>query len=503
MPRHIETPTSRSGSPSLIVDGVSYHSPYDPIRESSRFFNSLNLEGADIVFQFGWGLGYGSEALRTRCKPSARILVLEPDDELLDLSRSCFRDDPVWRDSRFQFVSGSQVCRFFSHHPPLACQETDNILWVEWPPAVQLHKPLLEELKKTFRTQLRDRAANLLTHFQNGRMYFENVVRNFRYQGDADAGRLFGKFKGRPLVIVSAGPSLDRNIRELQGMENRCFLLAVDTALRPLLEMGIAPHAVIIADPQELNAKHIVGVMPKETFLIAEQGVHYTALEAASRRFLFGLGLFPDPLLARYGFPRTPLNVWGSVATAALDFACQVEAGTVIFAGQDFAFSWNRRYASHTIFGDTPLETTDSTGWAGVFETDIWNHAIPTTENLVAYRDFFVRRMKAERHIRFINATEGGILTAGAELLTLTDALHQYCNQPINAGSILKSCHRVQPVAMDALNHLQRVLRREIEDVASLAGFLDLVAKEAVLKQDRAGVDEAISWGLTVLSSRR
>ena len=105
-PRHIETPTSRSGSPSLVVDGVSYHSPYDPIRESSRFFNSLNLEGADILFQFGWGLGYGSEALRTRCKPSARIPVFKPDDELLSLSRRCFRDDPVWRDSRFEFVFG-------------------------------------------------------------------------------------------------------------------------------------------------------------------------------------------------------------------------------------------------------------------------------------------------------------------------------------------------------------------------------------------------------------
>jgi hypothetical protein len=499
MPRHIETPSSRSGSPSLVVDGVSYHSPYDPIRESSRFFNSLNLEDADIVFQFGWGLGYASEALRTRCKPSARILVLEPDDELLNLSRSCFQDDPTWRDPRFQFVSGSQVCRFFSHNPPLVCQETDNILWVEWPAAAQLHKPLLEELKKTFRTQLRDRAANLLTHFQNGRMYFENVVRNFRYQGDADAGRLFGKFKGKPMVIVSAGPSLDRNIRELQGVESRCFLLAVDTALRPLLEMGIVPHAVIIADPQELNAKHIVGVMPKETFLIAEQGVHFTALEGASRRFLFGLGLFPDPLFAKFGFPRTPLNVWGSVATAALDLACKVEAGTVIFTGQDFAFSWNRKYANHTIFGDSPLESTDSSGWAGVFETDIWNHATPTTENLVAYRDFFVRRMKAERQIRFINATEGGILTEGAELLSLRDALHQCCNQTMNSEATLVSCHRVQPVTMEALVHLERVLRREIEDSVSLEGFLDLVAKEAVLKQDRDGVNEAIAWGLTVM----
>src|SRR6187399_1447387 len=345
MPRTIEIPTSRSGSPSLTVDGISYHSPYDPIRESLRFFNGLNLEEADIIFQFGWGLGYGSESLRTRCKSSARILIFEPEGELLDLARNQFRDDPAWKDPRFQFVSGDQVCRFFSYYPPFACQETDKILWVEWPAAAQIHKSLLEDLKKAFRTQLRDRAANLLTHFQNGRMYYENAMRNFQFQGDPDAGRLFGKFKAMPLVIVSAGPSLDRNILELQGIKGRCFLLAVDTALRPLLEMGIVPHAVIIADPQELNAKHIAGIMPKETFLIAEQGVHFSALKSATRRFLFNLGLFPDPLFARFGFSRTPLNVWGSVATAALDFACRSGATPVIFTGQDFAYAWNQQYA--------------------------------------------------------------------------------------------------------------------------------------------------------------
>jgi hypothetical protein len=499
MPRQIEMPISRSGVPSLIVDGISYHSPYDPIRESSRFFNSMNLEEADIIFQFGWGLGYGAEALRIRCKPSARILILEPDEELMDLSRTCFGDDPAWTDPRFQFVSGSQVCRFFSHNPPVACQETDKILWVEWPAAVQLHKPLLEELKKTFQTQLRDLAANLLTHFQNGRMYFENVMRNFHYQRDADIGRLFGKFLGKPMVIVSAGPSLDRNVRELQGMEGRCLILAVDTALRPLLEAGIVPHAVIIADPQEMNAMHIVGAMPKCSFLIAEQSVHFSALASSSRRFLFGLGLFPDPLFARFGISRTKLNVWGSVATAALDFACQIGASPVILAGQDFAFSWNRKYASHTIFGDTPV---DLSSWTGMLANDIWNRSIPTTENLVAYRDFFVRRMKAESPVRFINASEGGILSESAEILTLRDALYQTCTQPMNAASIFESCHRTQTVKMDALDHLQRVLSRQLVDSGCLEGYLELVAKEAVLKRDRKGMDEAVAWGLSLLAKR-
>jgi hypothetical protein len=489
-------PTSKSGLPFLLIDGIPYHSSYDPRRESARFFNDLKLEEADVICQFGWGLGYGAEALRRRTKPSARILIFEPNDEFLRLSRSCFEDDPVWRDPRFQFVSGDSVCQFFSHNLPVWCQETDKILWVEWPPAVKLYGPLLDELKQTFRSYLRDRAANLLTHFQNGRMYFENVIRNFQYLGDADLGSLLGKFQNHPLVIVSAGPSLDRNVRELRGIEDYCLIVAVDTALRPLLEAGVTPHAVIIADPTELNARHVVGALPKETFLIAEQGVHSSAMAGAARRFLFGLGLFPDLLFAKFGVQRTRLNVWGSVATAALDFACQSGAGTVILAGQDFGYSWNRDYARHTIFD---FMAVDPDKEPEILARDIWNRDIPTSENLVAYRDFFVRRMKSEPRIRFINATEGGILTEAAEILSLRDALYQSCSRPAHARALLESSHQTRKVTRAPLDHLKRALRSRSADCGCREGFLDLVAKEAVLRGDQAAQNEAIDWGLKTI----
>src|SRR5947207_12101996 len=139
---------------------------------------------------------------------------------------------------------------------------------MEWPAALREHAALAELLRLQLKQYLRDRAANLLTHFQRGERYFQNAVRNFRYQRDADAGLLFGRFRNVPLVIVSAGPSLDLNIEELRGIEDRCFILSVDTALRPLLAAGVTPHAVITADPSEMNARHVAGVMPLSTYLI-------------------------------------------------------------------------------------------------------------------------------------------------------------------------------------------------------------------------------------------
>ena len=57
-------------------------------------------------------------------------------------------------------------------------------------------------------------------------------------------------------------------------------------------------------------------------------------------------------------------------------------------------------------------------------------------------------------------------------------------------------------LAVAAMSHLQRVLSRESVDGPCLDGYLDLVVKEAVLKRDRKGMDEATAWGLSLLSKR-
>ncbi len=488
--------TSRSGHTNVEVDGLPYHSAYDPDGECRKFYSALPLEKVDVVLHFGWGLGYSSEVLRKRLKPSARVIVLEPDQELFKLFSADTKNAFLLKDQRFQFIIGDQACRFFDTWGLDHCQENDSFLWVEWPAAARLQPDLADRLKASFRTRLRDTAANLLTHFKNGTTYFTNAIANFRYSSDPVAGRLFNKFAGVPLVLVSAGPSLDRNIRYLAGLESRCFILAVDTALRPLLAAGIVPHAVVMADPSALNASHIIGAMPPETFLIAEQAVDPAGMAAARKRFLFSVGVFPDSLFREFDRPRTPIEVWGSVATAALNLACSFGCDPIIMAGQDFAYSWDRDYASHTIYHNDFFEP-DSPRF--VRAPDVWGRMVPTTENMIAYRDYFVRRFRATPGIRFINATEGGILTEGVELLPLRDAVHQACGPRFPIRQTLEACHRIQPGTPDLKGHLQLVLSSRSTRCGCLGGFLELAAKEALLKGDGAGIESAVGWGLSEL----
>jgi hypothetical protein len=490
---------SKSGQPTVQVDGIAYHSAYDPQKEAQKFYSGFQLEQADVILHFGWGLGYCGEVLRKRTKPGARVIVFEPDADLYALSSAESGSPAILHERQIQFVVGDQVRHFFDEWPLGSCQETDKVLWIEWPAALREHGSLAGLLRLQLKQYIRDRAANLLTHFQRGEHYFQNAVRNFKYQRDADAGRLFGRFRDVPLVMVSAGPSLDRNIQELRGIKDRCFILSVDTALRPLLAAGVTPHAVITADPSEINARHIVGVMPQSTYLIAEQAVQPEALESASERFLFNLGLFPDSLFAKFGFGKTRLEAWGSVATTGLDLACRMGANPIIFAGQDFAYSWDRDYASHSLYHGRTFVVTQA---VTIRRPDVWGNDVHTTENFVAYRDFFVRRMKQSPGVRFINGTEGGILTEGAEILSLKDALGRLRSQTVDIAGILADCCRPSRTPGHpavAIEHLKQVLKSRGERCDCLNGFLELTAKEYLLHRNNTEIERKIAWGTQLM----
>ena len=51
-----------------------------------------------------------------------------------------------------------------------------------------------------------------------------------------------------PGILVSAGPSLNKNIKELKRAKGKAFIIAVDTAIKPLLSEGIIPDMFAVVD---------------------------------------------------------------------------------------------------------------------------------------------------------------------------------------------------------------------------------------------------------------
>lgn len=90
-----------------------------------------------------------------------------------------------------------------------------------------------------------------------------------------------------PVIIVGAGPSLDKNIRQLESAQGRAFIIACDTALKPLIKEGIMPDFFVVVDaekPLELFENEKVWSLP----MVSNIGIPYDIMKKhKGKKFLF------------------------------------------------------------------------------------------------------------------------------------------------------------------------------------------------------------------------
>lgn len=72
---------SKTGQPTLIVQGKYLHSTYDPVKEGEKWADAITVEGKDPLCILGFGMGYHVKAFFKRME--SRIYVLEPSLEIL------------------------------------------------------------------------------------------------------------------------------------------------------------------------------------------------------------------------------------------------------------------------------------------------------------------------------------------------------------------------------------------------------------------------------------
>lgn len=193
------------------------------------------------------------------------------------------------------------------------------------PVLARLHPDALAQARRQMEHQRFAWTANAEARARFAAPYLRNTLTNAPAIGrESDVSALDGAARGRPVFVVAAGPSLDRNLAALARVRDRGVLVSVDTALAPLMHYGITPDIVISVDPSALNARHLrsVQVSPR-TWLVAEGSLDPGALPAfAGRTFFYRVAQHhPWPWLMAHGIDRGVLQARGSVLVTAIDLA--------------------------------------------------------------------------------------------------------------------------------------------------------------------------------------
>lgn len=239
-----------------------------------------------------------------------------------------------------------------------------------------------------------------------------------------------------PVIIVAAGPSLNKNIREIRRAKNKALIIAIDTSVKLLLKEGIIPDIYISIDarkPLELFTDPRIHDIPVcvAPFSIPE------AIEKQRCRTFVSMGVsyvgrLCKPLKKTFGF----LGDGGTVAHNAFCLALEARMSPIILVGQDLAYTNEQTHAKGVDYG-SEVEEDDGTIWV----EDIYGNPVRTIENLNIYRQWYenVIRTTVPKDIRVIDATEGGAKIDGTEIRSLKEVIEEECTQEYDFKKIIES----------------------------------------------------------------
>jgi hypothetical protein len=496
----VETFTSPSGLPSAtyhLPDAreLSLHSKYDPMREARQAIRKADLAGADYFVLLGFGLGYNLDALvEHSTNPDDSFFVVEGDLQVLRAAFDARDLQRVLSLPRLHFawpLSAAEISEQWEKlFDPVRAQKS---VIIQHFPSLALNPEILKSAGDAIQSKTCQIFTDINTLISRSEVFLSNFVKNLRWALPSPGVALFANsFEGVPAVIVSAGPSLDRNIHELRGWDNRVLILATDTSLKPLLRIGVQPHFVLSGDPTYENYLHLAGAVSPETILVADSTAHPAALEDYAGRTL--TCTFENSSLRSLNTllgPKGDLRAWGSVATMALDFAVQLRCNPVIFIGQDLAHSDGRTYCSGLHFETTWFsEAHDPESWRQtwvslrkgkktVLMEDIFGFQVESTDKLIAYWNWINKELHSRPDVTFVNATEGGILRDNVEILSLRETLHRYCFRNLDLRT------RVRNRFLEAQSKTVCPPKGMLQTLIRECGALDNLVNRAVHQCDR------------------
>lgn len=422
--------------PTLVVrhqgQWIAVNGRHDPRRDAERVLDGYALSREDTLFVVGFGLGYLVDALEKRGW-DGKIVALEPD---VAFATACLerRDWVRWLSSgRLSIVWAPSFEGLDRLVPSLDPRTGDPIVIVN-PVVARAYSAHTEVALRHAKRVWFDARANREAARRNAGRYLLNTLRNLPALRQAKSvSQLDGLARGVPTVVAAAGPSLDRDLPHIAAHRERALVIAVDTALRPLLNANVTPDLVVAVDPTETNARHLVELpLCPDTYLVGEGSLDPEAFSTFQDRvFAFRVAdHHPWPWLHECGLDVGRLRAWGSVLTTAFDLALRMGCDPIVFAGADLAFTGGRPYARGTTYeadwrrdvawGVRLEECWEKhlADWPVTIEPGVDGSTVPTAPHLRSFRDWLVAEA-ANAHGRTVaNATSGGILMGSSILRT-------------------------------------------------------------------------------------
>jgi hypothetical protein len=466
---------------------------------------------------FGFGLGYAAIAAAERFprRPvivvERRISILRAALETRDLRRFLSAHKVVFVLGNIGHAGGSAAdnpagalgaaIRLFGGKPEILRNRALMALDEEW----------FDEAERQLNFHISKDEINRNTLRKFGKRWVKNLAANMDAVRDRPGVELLSSSlpPEMPVLLAAAGPSLDETVPFLPRLAERAVVVAVDTALKPLLRSGTVPDFVLVVDPQFWNLRHLDRAPVPASCLIAESAVYPAVMRHPfGRAFLcsslYSLGKFIENRVD----PKGVLGAGGSVATTAWDFARILGTESLWLAGLDLSFPLLKTHFKGAAFEERALALS---GRLSPAETRSFHAlrsgrpfsapalsggAVLTDKRLSLYAVWFENRIRMYPRLKNYSfslnglAIPGLIPAAAEELLALPPRREEIDRLLAETFARVEAAFN-SPEAAAARNARYKEARHELlvglEKIRALAEKAAALAEDALRREKRSG----------------
>lgn len=429
----------------IINDGknVRLNSIYNPQAEAEKWASSFEFNNLDTpLLMFGIANGIFVREIVKYLKQGSFAILVEPDISLFIYCIQQFDMTDIFSDSKILLVIDKINFDKFAY---ILNENIDSKLLniqivCSHPKMEKLYPEKCKEFTKRIMERFAKSTSELLTSMFLSEAIIDNLFKNFRFLKNSNyVMDMVGKIpQDIPFIIVAAGPSLDKNVDYLKKAEGKSFIMATDRAVDCLIKHNIDFDAIITLDavktikflgddPEKFSKFPIFAGIDSNNGILKEN---------KGRKIWITTSDFWLELCHKHDLRIKLYSIGGSVATAAFNVARIVGSKKIILIGQDLAFDGSLTHAGGI---SESTETSSYNEFPTTIE-GIYGNQVKTRSDWVKFRNWYEKSIQEmEKDIEVIDATEGGAKIHGTTIMTLEEAIGNYCKKEFKFKQIVNN----------------------------------------------------------------
>lgn len=346
LPQLVQT----NGFYNLVYKNIHLHNPENPLQEALEIFSQAQNEPVSIHLVYGLGLGYLFQVASQ--KSAGTVILYEPDLNILKIAFTFvdFSGD-ILKNNVFIASTLEKAGEYIYKK-----SNTKNIPLML---STMAYRNLDEDKFNNLVAELQRMVGSYGMDLRYTRQKFYPLLRKMimnmpSFVHEIPLAEFKDFYRGKTGVVVSAGPSLDRNIETIKKYRANIVLFVVGTAMKTIAKHDITPDFLCIIEANDCS-KQIAGLDLSGINFITEP--------------------FSHPNLRSFRFKKTythisanqPVNFFwkdiaginieeywskGTVSYAALNCARILGCSRIVLVGQDLAYIEGQCYSKESAYKD-------------------------------------------------------------------------------------------------------------------------------------------------------